>query len=282
MSGRWYGAGPRTFVGLHGWSGDAGTFAPLQPFLPSGVRLWAPDLPGFGAAPPPPRWDFDALTSALAAELDAEGVGPATFVGNCAGAVVAMELALRHPERVTGLVLIDPFAYAPWYFRLLTWGWPGWFFYRATFANPVGRWLTDRALAARRAADTDLTAGFGRVRHDVTHRFLRLLCSVPEVQRYAPLAMPVRLLYGERTFGAVRRSVTMFQTLWPRARAHTLTGAGHLPIQEAPGALAALTFEEDAQDGSKGACRLPHAPGDSPHRAVAGHDPRVGAPLPGH
>ena len=279
MSGRWYGAGGRTFVALHGWSGDHRTFAPLQGHLPKWARLWAPDLPGFGAAPPPARWDFDALTRPILEGMDAQGIARATLVGNCAGAVVAMELALRHPERVEGLVLIDPFAYAPWYFRLLTWGWPGWLFYHSTFANPLGRWITNVALAARRTADTDLTEGFARVRHDVAFRFLRLLCSVPHVSRYAALSMPVRLLYGERTFGAVKRSVAMFRSLWPRAVVHALPGAGHLPIQEAAAALARLGFEEGLLDGSKATCGVPHAAGDQAHRAQLGHDPGLGAAL---
>ena len=280
--GQWHGAGRRCFVGLHGWSGDRGTFLPLVAHLPEGARLLALDQPGFGASPPPARWDFEAFTQPLLQALDREGVGRCTLVGNCAGAVVAMELALRQPERFERLVLVDPFAYAPWYFRLLTWGWPGWLFYHLTFANPVGRWITNQALASRRTADTDLTGGFGQVRHDVTFRFLRLLCSVPSVERYAGLAMPVTLLYGARTFGAVKASVRRFVRLWPGARAHVLAGAGHLPIQEATAELARLSFDEDTDNGSKGACGLPHAPGDPAHRAHLGHDPGLGAPLQGH
>lgn len=44
----------------------------------------------------------------LAEILDAEGYARAVLVGHCLGANVAIEFASRHPDRVTGLVLIEP------------------------------------------------------------------------------------------------------------------------------------------------------------------------------
>jgi pimeloyl-ACP methyl ester carboxylesterase len=49
------------------------------------------------------RWCAD-----LAAVLDAEGYARAVVAGHCLGANVAVEFARRHPERVAGLVLIEP------------------------------------------------------------------------------------------------------------------------------------------------------------------------------
>jgi len=282
--------GPRdgeVVFGLHGWSGDHRTFDALLPSLPPGAGLFTVDQPGFGASGPPVAWDFDAFSAPLLAALDREGIERCTLVGSCAGGIVGLELALRAPERFERLVLVDPFAYVPWYFRLLTAGWPGWFFYHATFANPVGRWVTNLALAGQRSEDTDLTGGFEAARHEAAFRYLRLLCSDADASRYAQLELPITMLYGARTFTAVKRSVRMFQALWPQATCHEVAGAGHLPIEEATSQVARLVFgerdgpyDEENFDGVHESRRVPDAVGDAPDRPHLGHDPRLGATLP--
>ena len=65
-----YGQGERIFFGLHGWSGDHTTFAPLAKFLPPNAKIVSPDLPGYGQSPPPRAWTLDALAEELAAEIE--------------------------------------------------------------------------------------------------------------------------------------------------------------------------------------------------------------------
>ena len=67
------------------------------------------DLPGFGRSGTPPKaLDTPGLGRALAAWLDARGVGPAIFIGNSYGCQVIVELAIQDPSRVVGLVLNAP------------------------------------------------------------------------------------------------------------------------------------------------------------------------------
>lgn len=289
--GVWFGPsagrGARTFVALHGWSGDHRTFDPLQAYLPADARVLSLDQPGFGATEAPEAWTYDAFCAPLLAALDREGVERATLVGNCAGAVIALELALRAPERFERLVLVDPFAFVPWYFRLLT-GALGRLFYWTAFANPIGRLITNLALASKRREDTDLTEGFEAIRHDVAFEYLRLLCRDADVNRYARLEMPITILHGARTFDAVKRSVDVFEALWPQLERHELDGAGHLPIREAAVAVARLGFEDTSgpeegdPDGLRKTRRLPDASGDAPDRPDLGYDPSLGAALQGH
>jgi pimeloyl-ACP methyl ester carboxylesterase len=82
-------------------------------------RLWAsfdvirPDLPGFGVTGPRPDRDYRVTTYAatLARFLDAIGVERYTVAGNSLGGNIAWNLALDHPERLTGLVLINATGY---------------------------------------------------------------------------------------------------------------------------------------------------------------------------
>jgi 3-oxoadipate enol-lactonase len=68
--------------------------------------MLAPDLPGYGASPTrPQKITMRELADAVLALMDAVEIGRATIVGLSMGGLVAMELALAHPERVSGLVL---------------------------------------------------------------------------------------------------------------------------------------------------------------------------------
>ncbi|MCO4746688.1 MAG: alpha/beta hydrolase [Proteobacteria bacterium] len=71
-----------------------------------GVRLY--DLRGHGrSARPTQGYDLDTLVDELVGLLDAEGIEQAHLVGNSFGGLLAVACALRYPERVRGLVLVD-------------------------------------------------------------------------------------------------------------------------------------------------------------------------------
>jgi pimeloyl-ACP methyl ester carboxylesterase len=139
-------------------------------------------------------------------------------VGNCTGALLALATARERPQRVERLVLIDPFAYVPPYLRLFLLGGLGRIAYGAAFANPVGRWVTDHALARHRTAGTDLTQGFVRVDHAVTLAYLRAFAGLGSIRSFAAVSAPIHIVYGQRTFGAVRRSMALWRGLFPQAR----------------------------------------------------------------
>lgn len=96
-----HGSGP-PFVLLHGWGLHGGLFAPLLPALTAGHRVAVVDLPGHGHSAPVVPFTLDALTDAVAATID----GPATVLGWSMGALVALRLAQRYPQRVARLVLV--------------------------------------------------------------------------------------------------------------------------------------------------------------------------------
>jgi pimeloyl-ACP methyl ester carboxylesterase len=102
---------------------EAGTGAPIV-FI-HGVatlgELWAADLSdlasefrvivynrrGYGASSSSPRawWAHAEDTIALIEALEA---APSILVGYSAGSIIALELAIRRPELVAGIVLLDP------------------------------------------------------------------------------------------------------------------------------------------------------------------------------
>lgn len=106
---RWVEAGAGTpAVVLVAGAGEVGLdWATVLPALAATSRVVAYDRAGLGASDPAPRVTVDAQVRDLAALLTA--VGPAVLVGHSWGGALAEMTALAHPERVRGLVLVDPF-----------------------------------------------------------------------------------------------------------------------------------------------------------------------------
>ncbi|HOJ33865.1 MAG TPA: alpha/beta hydrolase [Candidatus Hydrogenedentes bacterium] len=239
------GEGRRTFVGIHGWAGNHRTFRRLMPFLPDDACFYSLDLPGYGSSPPPREWTFLAVCDQLELFLKELHEKPLTLVGNCGGALFAVELAKRLSADVGRIVLIDPFAFAPLYFRVFTWGTFGRYAYFSTFANPIGRWFTNSALYRRRSAQANLTSAFTTVNHETAHRYICLMCSIRSARIFGNVSVPADIVYGERTFKAVRASLPIWRETLPSARFHELKGAGHEPLREATKALSQVIFEYD-------------------------------------
>jgi pimeloyl-ACP methyl ester carboxylesterase len=98
---------------FHATGFNAQTYAPLLARLPAGTRAQAWDLRGHGANPLPAdpaamiSWDIYARD--ILAVLDAHpDWPPLTLSGHSMGAVVALLVAHRRPERVRRVVMIDP------------------------------------------------------------------------------------------------------------------------------------------------------------------------------
>ena len=71
-----------------------------------GRGVLAVDLPGHGRSEGPPLESVEAMADWIVALLDAAGVKQAALVGHSMWALVAVECAARHPERVTRIALI--------------------------------------------------------------------------------------------------------------------------------------------------------------------------------
>lgn len=240
-----HGTGARAFLCLHGWGGDRRAFAPLAARVPAGASLYAADLPGCGSSPRPREWGVEAIVAEVSEAIQALDSTGVTLVGHCGGAVFALLAARADARLVERVIAIDPFAYLPRYFRLFTGEGFGRRAYDATFANPLGRWVTNKTLNAGRDERTDLTASFGATDHEVARHYLTLFASIEGVEVFRGLRAEVELVYGERTFGAVKKSVELFRGVLPHARAIRLAGARHMPLTEATAQLARVVFERE-------------------------------------
>lgn len=101
--------GNGTILILHGWGSKSDTWENVQLNLVSkGYHVVVPDLPGFGQTPQPPHpWslkEYSAFVDELARLL---GFEQFTLAGHSFGGRIAIDYAIRHPERLRSLILCD-------------------------------------------------------------------------------------------------------------------------------------------------------------------------------
>jgi pimeloyl-ACP methyl ester carboxylesterase len=103
------GTGPPVLA-IHGLGGTKGSFVLTVAALADRFRVVAVDLPGFGDSDKPigAAYDPGFFADAMIDLLDALELDRADIIGNSLGGRVALEVALRSPERVGRVALLAP------------------------------------------------------------------------------------------------------------------------------------------------------------------------------
>jgi pimeloyl-ACP methyl ester carboxylesterase len=103
-------AGALPIVFVHSLAGNGGQWALQLDHLRRRRRAVALDLRGHGDSDPAEGGDYSiaALANDVAAAADQLGLRRFVLAGHSLGSLVAIEYAGRHPERVAGLLLVDP------------------------------------------------------------------------------------------------------------------------------------------------------------------------------
>ncbi|MFN8546340.1 MAG: alpha/beta fold hydrolase, partial [Candidatus Binatia bacterium] len=95
-------------VFVHGLGGSWQNWLENVPAVARTRRAIAVDLPGFGwSEPPAGNISISGFADAVEALCDHLDLGPVALVGNSMGGFTSAEAAIRHPDRVERLVLVD-------------------------------------------------------------------------------------------------------------------------------------------------------------------------------
>jgi pimeloyl-ACP methyl ester carboxylesterase len=255
---------PKSIVLLHGLGDEADTWRRLIEPLSQNCRVIAPDLPGFGRS----AWlqadqsvqtrqfyQMSSFSAALLEMLEELSIPQAVWVGHSFGAMLAHAIALEHPEKVAGLVLVDGglMTSTPRLeLGILLYMLPG-----------LGEWLYNRLRKDPQAAFESLLPYyanleafsqeerdflFRRVNQRVLsdahrHAFLSTLRSLaiygmkeqrklPE--RLARQRVPTLVIWGEKDQVTPVESAAALAKSIPAARLVTIPAAGHDVQQERP------------------------------------------------
>jgi 2-hydroxy-6-oxonona-2,4-dienedioate hydrolase len=104
----------KPLLAVHGSGGgyDQG-MAFAYPLTSRGIRVIAMSRFGYLRTPMPEGASAQAQADAFGCLLDALAIPEAAVMGGSAGAVSALQMAIRHPTRVSALILLVPLAYKP-------------------------------------------------------------------------------------------------------------------------------------------------------------------------
>ncbi|QNE34609.1 alpha/beta fold hydrolase [Leifsonia shinshuensis] len=92
---------------LHAWGETHRSFDRLVPLLPGDLRLVVPDLRGVGESDKPDGgYSVEDAAGDVVALLDELGLHDGWLLGTSSGGYLAQQVAVQHPERVRGLVLV--------------------------------------------------------------------------------------------------------------------------------------------------------------------------------
>lgn len=113
-----FGDGEPVFILLHGFGASLFSWREVTEPLSRYGTVIAYDRPAFGLTERPLEWEGespysqDSQVELVIGLMDKLGIEKATLVGNSAGGTVSMLTALKYPERVQSLILVDPAVYA--------------------------------------------------------------------------------------------------------------------------------------------------------------------------
>lgn len=106
------GSGPPVLL-LHGWPTSSQLWRNIAPRLAGARRVVALDLPGFGGSDKPTdtAYSFDFFEAVLNDALRALNIERAALVVHDLGGPVGLYWAVRHPERVEKLIILNTLVY---------------------------------------------------------------------------------------------------------------------------------------------------------------------------
>jgi pimeloyl-ACP methyl ester carboxylesterase len=214
-------------------------------------RVFAPDLPGYGLSDKPDvLYNADYYIDFLSHLLDALNLDKVALVGLSMGGAVVLGFTLRHPERVSKLVPVDPYGIMPrvaWHrisylyvnSPLNEWSYT-WFKSRA-----MVRWsllsslisspdrlsddLVDEVLQAMKdPAAGKAFASFQR--YDLTWDGLR----TNYVDRLHEITVPTLFVHGEKDPGVPLKYAQQAHERVKNSQLHVMKGCLHWPMRDQP------------------------------------------------
>jgi len=232
-----------TIVLLPSGAHDRHDFDELRAMLPGRFRTISLDWPAHGESPPGST-PATAMRFADVAEQLVEQLAPdgAIVLGNSVGGFSAARLALRRPELVQGLVLVDAggFVGRPPHVRAFCalMGRPG--FLRAIYPSFSRRYMRARTAADAHARDTAIATTRSDPGLTAINELWRSFAS-PEHdlrRQAASIAMPTLLIWGRRDPVIPARVGRRLARTIPGARLVELD-TGHVPHTSEPERFAA-------------------------------------------
>ena len=240
---REYGEGEPLVI-LHGLFGSSANWNGIARRLADDYRVIVPDLRNHGRSPHHPGMSYPEMAGDVLALLDTRQLDRAVILGHSMGGKLAMWLALRHPERVSRLIVADiaPVTYSHDFHTLI----------RAMRA------MDPETLSSRDEADARLARGIPdpgirqfvlqnlayergvyrwRINLSAMEAGMDDITGFPEPSPGTPYVDPALFVHGERSDYVDSESKTAIRALFPAAKVVKIANTGHWLHVEQPEAF---------------------------------------------
>ena len=246
------GQGEPVMILLHGFGSHTESWRLVRPELSTLGAVVAFDRPGFGLTERPLTWTGanpyspDAQVDFVIGLMDQLGVQKAILIGNSAGGTISVQTALRYPDRVSALVLVDPAIYAGGGASPLV---------RTLLNSPQMRHLGPLLARSQASGISNLLPSAYHDPSKVTPEMLALYQRPLQVENWdrgfyeflaasggqgdlgnavKRLALPVLVVTGEfDTWVPTAQSIRLAREI-PGAQLAVISNCGHVPQEECP------------------------------------------------
>ncbi|MEM1318835.1 MAG: alpha/beta hydrolase [Bacteroidota bacterium] len=226
-----------TAASLHTWEGWIDRLSPH-------FRVIAMDLPAFGLTGPHPNRDYSmgAYTSFVDAFLQALNIDSCHIAGNSLGGQICWNYAIRYPDRLRKMVLLDASGFEmdkpmPLGFRLAQ--------------NPVTRPLLTRVTpkSLHRSSLLEVYGDDRKVTEALVDRYFELMLRpgnrtafvdranqlyTGELDKLSTITLPTLILWGEEDRWIDLWAGQRFDEELSNANLIVYPGVGHVPMEEIP------------------------------------------------
>lgn len=230
---------------LHGWGASHKIWRRVWEAFARRFRVIAPDWPGFGASSKPDSpYTMEWFADLLGALMDVYRIDSAHVIGHSMGGCISTIFALRHPERVRKLVLVNAVVQGATAFPLRTklLALPGirriawWLCSLRSFRRYVARDFTYACPLPDEIID-DLACG-------TFASLLRTIVSMRKCDlavRLAELKTPTQVVNTDRDATLLPAQLE-HQRAIPKARIDIIPETGHCPMIERPDEFARIVL----------------------------------------
>lgn len=229
-----------TIVILHGWGRGSKSFISLKNLLEGrGYSAIFFDLPGFGAAGPPPKpWSVSDYANFVLERIESQNLGKVCLFGHSFGGRIAIKFAANYPERLAGLILCDAAGVTPR---------PKLKIAAFSYLSKIGNWIFSSSFlkllreSARRFFYFLLGGrDYYFLQNDVMRETFRKVID-ENLAGYLPkIKTPTMIIWGKNDKITPLSDAYFINKNIAGSELKILDGVGHSPYAEAPNELAKL------------------------------------------
>ncbi len=223
---------------IHEWNTSSNLFKRVNlPDFKEKYQVILFDLPGFGKSDLLPQMTFDKITDLIVKIMDTLEVPKVHVIGFCLGSAIALDFAIRYPERMNKLVLMEALIDFPLICKPLLIPHVGNWIVRFFAGTMFGSLLFKKVMFKRGRENRGMfTQETLRANINVSMEYMRMVYHYGKIKHYErskSLTMPTLCMNGELSLNLFRRCTRKLSQVIPLSKYKSLRDCKHfIPLEK--------------------------------------------------